>query len=344
MNDTFRLSICIATYNRVNFIAETLDSILLQINNQVEVLLVDGGSTDGTDKLMSEYRKSHSNFRYIRSLVNGGFDQDYSFAVSSAKGEYCWLFSDDDLMKPGAIDYILNELKLNYDLLVVNAEIKNSTLTKMLKSKCIGLSQNIVFSNKDFETFFVTAARHCSFVGSIVVRRSIWDSRDKSKYFGTMFVHVGVIFQKRYDGHILLIADPLVSIRYGNANWTVRSFEVSLFSWPKLIWGFNLVSDNAKSKVSLSEPWKSIPRLLFYRARGSFSKEEYDKYLVGRLCFIRGIVAYLIANIPGKLLNCTLYFYVSIFRIFHLNSKLVLIDLEKSKYCCSFVFFKRLFF
>jgi len=139
----------------------------------------------------------------------------------------------------------------------------------------------------------------------------------------------------------LVIADPLVSIRYGNAMWTVRSFEITLLIWPKLIFGFNMFSNDAKQLVCRINPWESIPRLLFYRARGSYSKEQYNEFLVERLGFIKRALAYLIAIIPGKLLNLIFYFYFYAFQIFYPNSKLILIDLEKSIYYSEFKFINK---
>ena len=47
------LSICIATYNRADFIGETLDSIIRQLTDEVEIVVVDGASTDATRTEMS---------------------------------------------------------------------------------------------------------------------------------------------------------------------------------------------------------------------------------------------------------------------------------------------------
>tara|TARA_B110000879_G_scaffold212475_1_gene308916 strand:+ start:20500 stop:21525 length:1026 start_codon:yes stop_codon:yes gene_type:complete len=339
--DTIKLSICVATYNRADFIQETLDSIFLQNTNQIEIVIVDGGSTDGTEEIVRVYQEKYSNCRYIKLPTKGGFDEDLSCAVSYAQGDYCWLFSDDDIIKPGAIDYILSKLALDYDVVIVNSEIKNQTLTKILKSKCINLSKDEAFNSQSFEKFFIMTAPHSSFLGCVVIKRSIWDSRNKNKYFGTMFVHVGVLFQSNFDGNLLVIADPLVSIRYGMALWTVRSFEISLLIWPKLIFSFNTLSNDAKQLVCPANPWESMPRLLFYRARGSYSKEQYNEFLVERLGFIKRALAYLIAITPGKALNLIFYVYFYVFQIFHPNSKLILIDLEKSIYYCGFKFINR---
>ena len=332
MADTIKLSICIATYNRADFITETLDSIFSQNTNKIEVIVVDGGSTDGTEDVVKAYEAKYINFRYIKLPTKGGFDEDLSYTVSCAKGEYCWLFSDDDIVKPGALSYILNTLTSDYDLVIVNSEIKDQSLTKVLKPKCINLLKDKVFNNQSFEKFFVLTAPHSSFLGCVIIKRSVWNSRNKSEYFGTMFVHVGVLFQTQFDGRLLVIADPLVSIRYGNAMWTPRSFEISLIIWPKLIFSFDNFSNNAKKLVCPIRPWESISRLLFYRARGSYTKDQYHKFIAGQPGFMKQALAFLIAYAPGRALNLIFITYFYLLRADKPNTKLILIDLQKSIY------------
>src|SRR5688572_20142525 len=97
------LSICITTFNRSKFIGATLESILTQTPECCEVVVLDGGSTDGTKQIISEYARRFDRLRYIRNDVNGGYDRDCNQVVELACGKYCWLMTDDDLLKPGAV-------------------------------------------------------------------------------------------------------------------------------------------------------------------------------------------------------------------------------------------------
>ncbi len=49
------LSICIATYNRAEYIGETLESIIPQVTDEVEIVIVDGASTDNTSSVVKHY-------------------------------------------------------------------------------------------------------------------------------------------------------------------------------------------------------------------------------------------------------------------------------------------------
>src|SRR4030042_4622527 len=97
------ISSCIATYNRGQFIGETLDSIVPQLADDVELLVVDGASTDNTENVVRRYIDRDFRVRYVRLPAKGGVDQDYCRAAELARGDFCWLFTDDDLLKPGAV-------------------------------------------------------------------------------------------------------------------------------------------------------------------------------------------------------------------------------------------------
>ena len=90
------LSICIATRNRANFIGQTIESIVSQVSDRVELLIVDGDSTDNTEEVVNSYAEKYSCIRYVRLPEKGGVDKDYCKAVEMAEGEFCWLFTDDD--------------------------------------------------------------------------------------------------------------------------------------------------------------------------------------------------------------------------------------------------------
>ena len=97
-----RLSVCIATFNRADFIGQTLDAILEQVTPEVELVVVDGASQDQTAAVMAQYLVRYPHIVYRREAENSGVDRDFDKAVAYASGEYCWLMSDDDVIKCSA--------------------------------------------------------------------------------------------------------------------------------------------------------------------------------------------------------------------------------------------------
>ena len=297
------LSICIATYNRAGYIGETLDSIIPQLDDDVELLVVDGASTDNTEDVVRKYAQKESHIRYIRLSAKGGVDQDYNKSVELARGEFCWLFTDDDLLKPGAVAAVKTAIKEGYDLVVVNAEVRNRELSTILQRKKIVMHDNKTYAPIDMERLFIDALQYLSFIGAVVIRRSIWLSRERGQYFGTEFIHVGVLFQKPLPGSALIISEPYIIIRFGNGQWTPHSIDTWMFKWPKLVWSFKNISSEAKLSVTHREPWRNFKNLIVLRIIGGYSIQCYRQYFsTMRVDILWKYCAWLIACFPRKVI------------------------------------------
>jgi len=304
-----KLSICMATYNRGAFIGETLESILNQLAEGVELVVVDGASPDNTPEVMAQYLLRYPEIRYFREQVNSGVDCDFDKAVGYAKGEYCWLMTDDDLLRRGAVKKVLSVIEEKCDLVVVNAEVKNADLSETMEGRRLNIFSDIEYGIENREAFFKDAASYLSFIGCVVIKKDFWQSRDRSSYYGSLFIHVGVIFQHPPIEHVRVIADPLIVIRYGNAMWTARGFEVWMFKWPRLIWSFSDYSDSAKRTICRCEPWKSAKALFHHRAIGSYTVAEFHRFWPSTVGVLDRIVAYAISVFSAKLANLIMVFY-----------------------------------
>ena len=136
------------------------------------------------------------------------------------------------------------------------------------------------------------------------MKREVWNQREQAKYIGTDFMHMCMVFQSVLPAEALLLAHPWVVIRYGNALWTSRSFEVWMFLWPQLVWMLPGVADWAKKKVEAREPWRSYRRLVIARGMGQYSLKDYEKWLKPRIQSpVRRALTRAIAAIPFGPLN-----------------------------------------
>lgn len=323
-----RLTICIATYNRARFIAQTLDSIINQLHPQVELLVLDGASPDDTASVVARYLLPDRPLRYFREAVNSGVDADYDKAVDYARGDYCWLMTDDDLLEPGAVERVLSVLEERPDLVVVNARTFDADLQHVLSERLIKIEEDRVFHD-DTPGVFALTADYLSFIGGVVVRRDLWMRRERKRYYGSLFIHLGVLFQAPIEGRVNVIAEPLVSIRYGNAMWSARGFQVWMFKWPELIWSFDTIPDAVKLGVTHREPWRDPRRLLFGRAIGSYGRDEYRRFIAGRVSPSMHLLARAIAVAPGRLVNALCGLYCLVRRP---NNPATAFDLARSRF------------
>ena len=300
---TPRLSVCIATFMRAPYLRQTLDSVFLDLPTNVEVLLVDGASPDDTASVVAEFRADHPELKYFREPINSGVDADYDRAVRYASGDYCWLMTDDDLLRPGAVTRVLAAIAGGPDLVVVNAEVRDAKLETVLDERLMKFGEDRHYGPGDADAFMAEVGSFISFVGGVVIRRAGWLDRSDGTYFGTLFAHVGVICQAPFLLPAHVIAEPLVVIRYGNAMWTARGFEIWMFKWPQLIWSFQGVADRAKATVTARDPWRSFKRLVLFRGTGGYSDAEYGTFLHTRASAAWRPVCRAIAMMPAKLAN-----------------------------------------
>ena len=306
-----RLSVCIATFNRSKFIGETLDGLMAQAPPDLEVVVLDGGSTAATEQIVSDYARRYPAVRYFRQPTNMGVDRDFDNAVQRATGEYCWLMSDDDLLKPGALQRVVEETARGYDLIIVNAESRTNDLSSVLIPNLLKLDEDRTYGAADGDRLLGDTGRYLSFIGGVVIKRSRWNARAREPYFGSLFIHVGVIFQAPLAS-VLVIADPLVVIRYGNAMWTSRGFEIWMFKWPWLIWSFNGFSDAAKTSVTTRQPWRKATTLMLFRARGAYAWADYRRWLHGACrSAAERLMCVAVALTPGALAHAMVTFYMT---------------------------------
>ena len=96
------VTIIIPVYNGTNFMAEAIDSAIAQTYKNIEIIVVNDGSTDGgeTEKLALSYG---DRIRYI-SKENGGVSSALNLALQNAKGEWFSWLSHDDLYYPNKIE------------------------------------------------------------------------------------------------------------------------------------------------------------------------------------------------------------------------------------------------
>ena len=273
------LSICIATYNRAEYIGETLESIIPQLTQDAEIVIVDGASTDGTRDVIQRYTDRCPQIHYIRLASKGGVDQDYCQAVEKARGEYCWLFPDDDLFKPNAVRAVLNEIPKGYSLIVVNAQVMNKDFSMILEDKRLRIEKDEIFLGSQMDQFFNRAVTYMSFIGSIVIKHDLWAQRAKEPYWGTEFIHVGVIFQSPLPAPALVMAEPLVTIRYGNAQWTPRAVDIWMNKWPDLLASLTHISERTRKSYQKTFPWRRLKKAVTFRALGAYSLKEYQHWV-----------------------------------------------------------------
>lgn len=143
------ISVCMATYNGEEFVRQQMESILVQLSDNDEVIVSDDNSTDGTLQVIESFRDSrikiyNANFR---NLI-----KNFEFAISKAKGDIIFLADQDDVWVPNKVEIITKALETkmlvftNAKMVDENLNVLQNTIYRTAKAKT-GFWRNIVKNN-----------------------------------------------------------------------------------------------------------------------------------------------------------------------------------------------------
>ena len=173
-----RLSFCIPTLNRAEVLRSSLDSIIRQAGETVEIVIVEGGSTDNTLTVIEEARAKFPRITLHPSNTRNGVDRDILQSVAAARGEFCWLFSDDDILEDGALARVLTILDRHPDIAGASLIYQGYDATMhyaiatvpAVAGGCMDSSRLF----RDRSACFSMLGIHLGFISCQVVRRSLW--------------------------------------------------------------------------------------------------------------------------------------------------------------------------
>lgn len=177
-NDSISLSFCIPTLNRADKLRKSLESIVKQQLSGIEIIVVDGGSTDNTLEVIDSFRDRFHWIQVYTSESKSGVDRDILQSVRLAKGQYCWLFSDDDFIIEGALSKVIQTLRshpdisglsTNYTAYDSNLEYTIATAPAIAHRK---IRESFLFKNRD--DCFTALGVHLGFLSCQVVNRAAW--------------------------------------------------------------------------------------------------------------------------------------------------------------------------
>ncbi len=233
------LTIAIPTYNRADCLKESLDSVLQQITNDVEVIVCDNASTDSTKEVLTSYIES-GKIQYYGSDENKGMDYNFLRCIQYAKGDYVLLFSDDDILLPGAVEKILSLIKHeNPDYINLNSTVfiksVNEINEKSVPRMILNTDGDLISTDKkeciEYLGVFITYLS-----ATIIKRENFLKIENPEKYYGTYFIHAHIVLDtlNGNDKKMIITKDPLVGARMDNSGG-FNLYEVWVKQYKRLL-------------------------------------------------------------------------------------------------------------
>lgn len=208
-----KLTIGIPVFNGENTISETLESVIRGCPSDVEILISDNDSNDGTALIVKAFSNKYANIIYCKNDKNLGADVNFDLVVKKSSGEFVWLLGADDEIATGGIGAVLEVIDKykSIDAIFVNYSLHNRDTRECLVAKVLDIKSDIFCENAD--EFLKTVTVYPNFVSSIVIRKSKWILHPSSDFFGTFWVQYAMLMKVVQFGQSFCISTPYVMNR-----------------------------------------------------------------------------------------------------------------------------------
>jgi CDP-ribitol ribitolphosphotransferase len=132
--DNYKVSVIVPVYNVEDYLNETLTSIEEQTLKGVEIILVDDGSTDNSDKIIMSFLEKNADIVYVKQR-NKGPGQARNVGIELARGEFISFLDSDDLLPQNALETMYSTAAKEHADLVIGASLSfNSNRTWYISS------------------------------------------------------------------------------------------------------------------------------------------------------------------------------------------------------------------
>jgi glycosyltransferase involved in cell wall biosynthesis len=206
------VSIVLCTYNGSLFLKEQLQSVLDQTYINLEIIVVDDGSTDGTRLILSEYAQKDNRVQLHFNKKNLGYIKNFEKGMQLASGEFIALCDQDDFWHPNKIEASLQEIE-SYDAVYCDSEFTDQNLEST--GKCMSDEKNM-YAGMDIRPFLLT---NCVSGHAMIFRKSIlgkalpfsdivphdwWIAITAAAHQGIIYIDQPLIKYRKHDSNVIL--------------------------------------------------------------------------------------------------------------------------------------------
>lgn len=111
------ISVIVPAYNLENYISRTLDSILAQTYNDIEIIVVNDGSNDNTGNIIDKYAKENPGKVNAIHIENSGVTKARLAGFCEAQGDWIGFVDGDDVIEPDMYEHLMNNaIKYNAEI------------------------------------------------------------------------------------------------------------------------------------------------------------------------------------------------------------------------------------
>jgi len=329
------LTIAIPSHNKSYLLNQALNSIIDEpaLNEEIDILISDNSPSNDIKDLFNGKFSKRKNINLIDSSKFQCLDSNVNRSVEASRGEYVWIFGDDDLIVEGALSTIVSYLKENKpEVLILNS--KSFKDSSVIEESRMPTNTRKIYYEKQNDEFLSELGSYLTYIGGIIVKKRLWVKYYDHSKIGTFFSHLVCLAKIKNNRVIHYLDKPAIKMRLGNQTWTNKSFMIWHKFFPEVIWSLKNYSDSAKQKVISKNPLESIKVLIASRAykRYDFSIWKKNILISPEFKILLKINSFLVSLVPSIIFSKLYIFYIILFRNKHTYNFSPKLALAKLKY------------
>lgn len=195
-----KISVVTISYNQATYLEGAIRSILLQNYPNIEYIIIDGGSKDGSVEIIKKYQ---SFLKYWVSEPDKGPANALNKGLSHCEGEYFYYLNSDDIIEPGVFHFINEYIQINsgYDIYYGHGYMTYGDI--MDKFKIYSVKWNIV----EYANHLIPIVQQSTFIKlSTILKMGGFNEENRTQWDGELLVDLHLLGAKfrRYNKHVCI--------------------------------------------------------------------------------------------------------------------------------------------
>lgn len=169
-----KISIVVPVYNGEAFFEKSLQSLLAQTLEDLEIIIINDGSTDGTQKIIDTYQERYPDRIKSRLVENGGAGKARNYALDLAEGEYIGFFDSDDFIAKDMYEKLYDKaVREDADIVVCGYYVATNTSLRSYQKGSMEYYGQSIYDQPDMFVYGVPYLWNKIFRRAMIEKNSI---------------------------------------------------------------------------------------------------------------------------------------------------------------------------
>ncbi len=261
-----KVSVCLLTYNHVNLVDSTIQSVLDQTVEDYEVIVSDDCSTDGTWERILDLAAGNTRIRAVRTARNRGMPGNANFAVSQSQRPYIALLHHDDIYRNDLLEKWAGVLDRHEDAAFVFNPYgifeSDFVWGDPMPDEC--------FDGKWLLQKFLLPRWGCIVRGTAMIRRDAWLQLGGMRERFNLLADVDLWMRLAVRWDVGYVDEPVIIVRQQRPSYYPEIYQGRSFSWRRQRFLYEIHSANRLESLNLHT---LAGRLQWWKFRFRLSRE-----------------------------------------------------------------------